>query len=123
MEIIKGIEKFIANKKEQILMSINLNSYQNIAISMVINFLNELSKITGNNIDTNIIEKKIRAYRLQIFDDKGYYGDCCHDEKVIHLNNEILKNDKEQAINTLIHENSHVLSFLSYQDFGSEPGS
>ncbi len=122
MEIIKGIEKFIANKKEQILMSINLNSYQNIAISMVINFLNELSKITGNNIDTNIIEKKIRAYRLQIFDDKGYYGDCCHDEKVIHLNNEILKNDKEQAINTLIHENSHVLSFLSYQDFGSEPG-
>ena len=64
MEIIKGIEKFIANKKEQILMSINLNSYQNIAISMVINFLNELSKITGNNIDTNIIEKKIRAYIL-----------------------------------------------------------
>ena len=42
MEIIKGIEKFIANKKEQILMSINLNSYQNIAISMVINFLNDL---------------------------------------------------------------------------------
>ena len=42
MEIIKGIEKFIANKKEQILMSINLNNYKNFAISMVINFLNDL---------------------------------------------------------------------------------
>lgn len=122
MEIIKGIEKFIANKKEQILMSINLNNYQNFAISMVINFLNDLSKITGNNIDISTIEKKIRAYRLQIFNDKECYGDCCHNEKVIHLNSEILKNDKKQAINTLIHENSHVLSFLSYKNFGNEPG-
>lgn len=121
MEIIKGIERFIDDKKEQLAMSINLNYYQNIAISMIINFLNELSKLTGNNIDINKIEKEIRAYKLQIFNGKDYSGRChwAGKVKVIDLNSEILKNDKKKAINVLIHENSHALSYLS---IGSEPG-
>lgn len=123
MEIISGIKEFIANKKEQLYMSNKLNYFQSIAISWIINFLNELSRITGNNIDTNTIEKKIKSYKLQIFNKKNYLGLCCYDEKVIYLDSEILKNDKEQAINTLIHENSHVLSFLLCQDFYNVPAS